>query len=161
MELWRDHVGDILTWQGAVAGAEFDWSKQYQPCPTLATPSFLCTMYYYVYVRMYVRTMQHTVAILFLNCVLIAIQSCFLYRVCTHAHTCIERFCAPLPPSLHPLHTQVQYELKQGNRLARPTLCPQEIYKIMVPCWNPKPLARPSFDELRQSLRKVQWYMFS
>ena len=94
MELWRDHVGDILTWQGAVAGTQFDWCKQYQSCPTLATPSFLCTMYYYVYVR----TMQHTVAILFLNCVLIAIHSCFLYRVCTRAHTCIERFCAPLPP---------------------------------------------------------------
>ncbi|EDO47110.1 predicted protein, partial [Nematostella vectensis] len=38
--------------------------------------------------------------------------------------------------------------LMSGFRLSRPPLCPEEIYDVMMSCWNAEPEVRPSFAKL-------------
>ncbi|CAH1783578.1 unnamed protein product [Owenia fusiformis] len=45
--------------------------------------------------------------------------------------------------------------LKSGRRLPQPTYCPNELYRIMYDCWNPKPKARPTFDELHDMVANL------
>ena len=45
--------------------------------------------------------------------------------------------------------------LKQGERLEQPNDCPDEIYKIMLNCWNLNPVARPSMEELCELLNNI------
>ena len=45
----------------------------------------------------------------------------------------------------------VAERVKGGAILPRPATCPTSVYSdLMVPCWEPNPLARPSFAELEQ-----------
>jgi len=39
-------------------------------------------------------------------------------------------------------------EIYHGYRLPPPSKCPQELYCLMMECWNPDPAARPSFGQL-------------
>uniref|UniRef100_A0A8D2JDQ3 non-specific protein-tyrosine kinase n=1 Tax=Varanus komodoensis TaxID=61221 RepID=A0A8D2JDQ3_VARKO len=43
-------------------------------------------------------------------------------------------------------------KLDQGYRIPQPANCPQELYNIMLQCWNDKPNDRPTFETLRWSL---------
>uniref|UniRef100_F6V8I3 Activated CDC42 kinase 1 n=1 Tax=Ornithorhynchus anatinus TaxID=9258 RepID=F6V8I3_ORNAN len=45
---------------------------------------------------------------------------------------------------------------KEGERLARPEDCPQDIYNVMVQCWAHKPEDRPTFVALRDFLLEAQ-----
>ena len=45
-------------------------------------------------------------------------------------------------------HAQLKDELSQGMRLQKPTLCPEEISKIMGSCFNELPEERPTFSNL-------------
>uniref|UniRef100_A0A914PHV3 Protein kinase domain-containing protein n=1 Tax=Panagrolaimus davidi TaxID=227884 RepID=A0A914PHV3_9BILA len=45
-------------------------------------------------------------------------------------------------------NSQILKHLEDGNRLEKPELCPNEIYEIMLKCWNSNPTFRPFFDEL-------------
>lgn len=45
-------------------------------------------------------------------------------------------------------NTELLQALKHGHRMARPDNCSQEIYNIMLDCWNEVPEARPSFTNL-------------
>ncbi|XP_052767193.1 uncharacterized protein LOC128207991 isoform X2 [Mya arenaria] len=53
--------------------------------------------------------------------------------------------CVPYP-GLN--HTQLQNALKLGTRMERPDNCSQEIYDIMLLCWEQVLLERPSFTDL-------------
>jgi len=44
--------------------------------------------------------------------------------------------------------------IKSGKRLSKPERCSDEIYEIMMLCWRPDPLERPSFAELVTSLEQ-------
>ncbi|XP_054840114.1 activated CDC42 kinase 1 isoform X2 [Eublepharis macularius] len=45
---------------------------------------------------------------------------------------------------------------KEGERLARPEDCPQDIYNVMLQCWAHKPEDRPTFVALRDFLLEAQ-----
>jgi len=42
--------------------------------------------------------------------------------------------------------------MKRGLRLPRPENCPEELYNIMLMCWQPDPTLRPSFNYIWQQL---------
>ncbi|PAV69205.1 hypothetical protein WR25_01548 [Diploscapter pachys] len=44
--------------------------------------------------------------------------------------------------------------LREGNRLPKPELCPDEMYELMEKCWNMNPEDRLSFDELKSEISK-------
>lgn len=45
--------------------------------------------------------------------------------------------------------------LKTGYRMHQPEDCSQEIYRMMLSCWQARPQDRPSFKELRQRLEDI------
>lgn len=52
--------------------------------------------------------------------------------------------------------SQILHKLdKEGERLARPEDCPQDIYNVMLQCWAQKPDDRPTFLALREFLVEV------
>jgi len=48
----------------------------------------------------------------------------------------------------------VEYVLK-GNRLEQPSLCPEQVYKLMLQCWDIDPDRRPSFKVLFDQLKLI------
>ena len=42
--------------------------------------------------------------------------------------------------------------LEDGNRLAMPELCPDEVFQLMKECWELDPKQRPSFQNLKERL---------
>ena len=45
--------------------------------------------------------------------------------------------------------------LRDGKRLQRPPNCSQEIYSIMLQCWNEEPLNRPAFSMLVEDFNRL------
>lgn len=45
--------------------------------------------------------------------------------------------------------------VKGGHRLAKPEVCPNEIYEIMLDCWRAESNRRPSFDQIIQRIEIV------
>ena len=45
--------------------------------------------------------------------------------------------------------------LLRGERLARPSRCPLDMYEVMLECWEPDPHERPTFTVLVQRLESV------
>ncbi|XP_065677586.1 uncharacterized protein LOC105849839 isoform X2 [Hydra vulgaris] len=45
--------------------------------------------------------------------------------------------------------------LKSGYRMDRPGNCSEQMYDIMLQCWNENPLGRPNFTELRELFDKI------
>ncbi|XP_066150407.1 vascular endothelial growth factor receptor 1-like [Euwallacea fornicatus] len=43
---------------------------------------------------------------------------------------------------------RLYHKLVEGYRMETPIYAPKEMYKLMLDCWNTKPLARPSFTKL-------------
>jgi hypothetical protein len=41
------------------------------------------------------------------------------------------------------------------NRLGRPSNCPNEVYKVMLDCWNENPQSRPTFTQIIIELKKL------
>jgi hypothetical protein len=39
-------------------------------------------------------------------------------------------------------------QLDAGYRLPQPQSCPDDVYKIMLKCWNAEPFGRPTMKEL-------------
>ena len=51
---------------------------------------------------------------------------------------------------------QASEEIKAGKKLEKPSDCPDEIYEIMLRCWQMDPLSRPTFENIVFILKKVQ-----
>lgn len=51
--------------------------------------------------------------------------------------------------------------LAHGNRLPRPEICTNELYSLMLKCWEYEPQERPSFKELVEMLdvKKTRVYV--
>ncbi|KAM4746850.1 tyrosine-protein kinase Fes/Fps [Rhinophrynus dorsalis] len=47
---------------------------------------------------------------------------------------------------------QTRESIEQGNRLPAPENCPDEIYRLMLRCWEYDPRKRPSFSTVHQDL---------
>ncbi|XP_072136912.1 macrophage-stimulating protein receptor [Mobula birostris] len=61
---------------------------------------------------------------------------------------------APPYPEVDP-YDITRYLLK-GRRLPQPEYCPDELFDIMLRCWDPKPELRPVFTELICEIESVQ-----
>ena len=49
--------------------------------------------------------------------------------------------------------------LKKGVRLQRPLDCPNEVYKLMLKCWNEHAHQRPSVRELKQLTKSMDGFL--
>ncbi len=43
----------------------------------------------------------------------------------------------------------------QGGRLTRPSACPDEVWPVVVSCWNNVARERPTFEVLRENLSNI------
>ncbi|KFD59130.1 hypothetical protein M514_28691, partial [Trichuris suis] len=43
--------------------------------------------------------------------------------------------------------------LEEGHRMEQPVNCPDDMYSIMLDCWQAEPSKRPDFTEIRERLR--------
>jgi len=50
---------------------------------------------------------------------------------------------------------EVIEKVLSGYRLEKPENCPNEIYQIMMQCWNKNPQERPSFKEIYNILISI------
>jgi hypothetical protein len=51
---------------------------------------------------------------------------------------------------------EVIEQVAKGNRrLERPEECSEEIYEIMIQCWQTDPESRPKFSEIFEQLRSI------
>ncbi|XP_067908155.1 macrophage-stimulating protein receptor [Heterodontus francisci] len=61
---------------------------------------------------------------------------------------------APPYPEIDP-YDVTRYLLK-GRRLPQPEYCPDELFDIMLHCWDPKPELRPKFTEIVCEIKEIQ-----
>ena len=47
-------------------------------------------------------------------------------------------------------------KLEEGVRLPRPDLCPALLYQVMLTCWHRTPQDRPTFQQLKRSLKQAE-----
>uniref|UniRef100_A0A7E4VHJ6 receptor protein-tyrosine kinase n=1 Tax=Panagrellus redivivus TaxID=6233 RepID=A0A7E4VHJ6_PANRE len=52
-------------------------------------------------------------------------------------------------------HGQILEFLNEGRRLQCPVTCPEQIYALIVTCWDSKPKRRPSFKQLQKDMTDV------
>ncbi|KAL0965852.1 hypothetical protein UPYG_G00286590 [Umbra pygmaea] len=80
-----------------------------------------------------------------------------LYELFTHS----DKNCSPPAVFLDKIGSDTQGQivvfrlidlLKRGYRLPPPKDCPEEIYTMMMECWNGDPTRRPTFKKLAQSV---------
>ncbi|XP_074138028.1 tyrosine-protein kinase Fer isoform X2 [Sminthopsis crassicaudata] len=57
-------------------------------------------------------------------------------------------------PGMTNQHAREQVE--QGYRMSAPQKCPEDIYKIMLRCWDYKPENRPKFSDLQKELSALK-----
>lgn len=58
------------------------------------------------------------------------------------------------PYPLVPVETLFDY-LKEGNRMSKPMYCDDELYELMLDCWNFKSEMRPSFININDRLNHI------
>lgn len=51
--------------------------------------------------------------------------------------------------------TELYQKIRDGYRMDKPHLASQEIFDIMISCWNVNPETRPLFDALEQNLSSL------
>ncbi|XP_048404116.1 macrophage-stimulating protein receptor [Stegostoma tigrinum] len=61
---------------------------------------------------------------------------------------------APPYPEIDPY--DITRFLLKGRRLPQPEYCPDELYNIMLRCWDPKPEMRPLFTEIVYEIQDIQ-----
>ncbi|XP_054727303.1 tyrosine-protein kinase hopscotch [Anastrepha obliqua] len=81
--------------------------------------------------------------------------------VWSYGVTLFEMFSRGEMPNLDPKREIAQEEflqrLQQGERLQKPDLCPQIVYnKLMLPCWQADPKARPTFAMLLNAIQTIE-----
>ncbi|XP_038626362.1 tyrosine-protein kinase Fer isoform X2 [Tachyglossus aculeatus] len=51
---------------------------------------------------------------------------------------------------------QAREQVEKGYRMSAPQKCPEDIYKIMLRCWDYKPENRPKFSEIFKELNSIK-----
>ncbi|KAB0360788.1 hypothetical protein FD754_004944 [Muntiacus muntjak] len=51
---------------------------------------------------------------------------------------------------------QAREQVERGYRMSAPQHCPEDIFKIMMKCWDYKPENRPKFSELQKELAVIK-----
>ena len=59
-----------------------------------------------------------------------------------------EIFSLGLRPYTGLQNHEIYTHIEEGNRLKRPALCPQMVYKLMLECWDNTPARRPLFADV-------------
>lgn len=72
-----------------------------------------------------------------------------------------EIFSFALQPYFGMTHEEVVRFLKAGNVLASPENTPAAVYQIMKACWAEKPIDRPNFRTIHQTLSTIHANMLS
>ncbi|XP_028148238.1 tyrosine-protein kinase transmembrane receptor Ror2 [Diabrotica virgifera virgifera] len=72
-----------------------------------------------------------------------------------------EIFSYALQPYYGMTHEEVIKFLKEGNVLASPEGCPAPLYEVMKQCWGQKPVDRPSFQTIYQTMIDIRVNMLS
>ncbi|CDW52856.1 Pkinase Tyr domain containing protein [Trichuris trichiura] len=54
-------------------------------------------------------------------------------------------------PGIQPM--DMEKLLEEGHRMEQPVNCPDDMYSIMLDCWQAEPSKRPDFTEIRERLR--------
>ncbi|XP_008193390.1 tyrosine-protein kinase transmembrane receptor Ror2 [Tribolium castaneum] len=72
-----------------------------------------------------------------------------------------EIFSFALQPYFGMTHEEVVRFLKAGNVLASPENTPAAIYQVMKDCWAQKPVDRPNFRTIHQTLTNIQSNMLA
>lgn len=72
-----------------------------------------------------------------------------------------EIFSFALQPYYGMTHEEVIKYLKDGNVLGSPESCPAPVYELMKQCWGQKPIDRPSFLIIHQTLTDIRANMLS
>ncbi|KAJ8984254.1 hypothetical protein NQ317_007486 [Molorchus minor] len=67
-----------------------------------------------------------------------------------------EIFSFALQPYYGMTHEEVIKYLKEGNVLLSPDNCPAPVYLVMKHCWGQKPVDRPSFRNIHQTLTDIR-----
>jgi len=52
-------------------------------------------------------------------------------------------------------NSEVIDKIEGGYRMARPSICPTELYQLMSSCWDADPVKRPDFKEVSVTLRRM------
>ena len=52
-------------------------------------------------------------------------------------------------------NAEAMEKVATGYRLQQPKGCPDEVYKLMLSCWNEDPMERPSFEEVLNILNDL------
>jgi len=47
-------------------------------------------------------------------------------------------------------------KITKGERLPRPDNCPDNLWNLMVQCWNENPKLRPKFSQIAQTLKGLK-----
>uniref|UniRef100_A0A8C1H0R4 receptor protein-tyrosine kinase n=1 Tax=Cyprinus carpio carpio TaxID=630221 RepID=A0A8C1H0R4_CYPCA len=66
-----------------------------------------------------------------------------------------EIFSYGMQPYYGMAHEEVIYYVRDGNVLACPENCPQELYNLMRLCWSTHPTDRPSFASIHRILERM------
>ncbi|XP_063305002.1 tyrosine-protein kinase Fes/Fps [Pelobates fuscus] len=67
-----------------------------------------------------------------------------------------EAFTLGAVPYATMTNQQTREAIEQGIRLQSPEMCPEEIYKLMMQCWEYDPRKRPSFSVVHQELFSIR-----
>uniref|UniRef100_A0A8C5M5A2 Tyrosine-protein kinase n=1 Tax=Leptobrachium leishanense TaxID=445787 RepID=A0A8C5M5A2_9ANUR len=67
-----------------------------------------------------------------------------------------EAFTYGAVPYVSMTNQQTREAIEQGIRLLAPDMCPEEIYKLMMRCWEYDPRKRPSFSIVHQELTSIR-----
>ena len=66
-----------------------------------------------------------------------------------------EIFMLGKKPFLGVKNAEVIGLIEAGERLARPSRCPEVLYELMLKCWKYEPDKRPTFRYIKKSIRNV------
>jgi tyrosine-protein kinase Fer len=51
-------------------------------------------------------------------------------------------------------NAEASEKVAEGYRLPQPNECSQDIYKLMLKCWNMEPQERPNFQDILQKINE-------
>ncbi|XP_077966376.1 tyrosine-protein kinase Fyn-like [Styela clava] len=66
----------------------------------------------------------------------------------------VTKGCTPYPGILN---KEVIKKLVEGYRMPRPASCPEQLYEVMLKCWDNDPAKRPAFEYLEDFLKQYDF----